>query len=138
MWRITLLIFALTLAGSCARPLSSPSDKATGEPRIISPKDVDLVEGGIQPCWAFDTTLPNAWNLAVKLRVIVDESGHFTSAEVLDRTRYQADEAFRRAADAARRAVMNPRCNKIPLPPERLAPLRPSFILNFAPIETQH
>jgi hypothetical protein len=33
--------------------------------------------------------------------------------------RYSRDSRYRAAADSARRALTNPRCNKLPLPPDQ-------------------
>jgi hypothetical protein len=101
--------------------------------QAIGGKEQDLIRGGVQPCWSFDSGVMNARDLVVRLRVTIDGEGRYASAEVLDRGRYASDPAFRSAADAARRAVMNPRCNKVPLPPDRVARLMPGFTFNFDP-----
>jgi hypothetical protein len=126
-----ILILLLVLMGACTSQAPATSDLFRTESKSMSALDMLSVGAAIAPCW----NVPEGSHLAVRLRVTVDESGHFTSAEVLDRERYQADPVFRSAADAAQRAVMNPRCYKIPLLPERLASLRPSFVLNFEPIK---
>jgi hypothetical protein len=99
----------------------------------IGGKEQDLIRGGVQPCWNFDEGLLNARSLVVRLRVTIDGEGRYSSAEILDRGRYQSDPVFRAAADRARSAVLNPRCSKIPLPPERVAHLLPGFVFNFDP-----
>jgi hypothetical protein len=99
----------------------------------LSGTEEDAIRGGVQQCWNFDNGLLNAKDLVVKLRVTVTADGRYGSAEILDASRARSDPVFRSAAEAARRAVLNAQCNKIPLPPDRLARLMPSFVLNFNP-----
>jgi hypothetical protein len=88
---------------------------------------------GLQSCWNLDPAPPNVHDLTVKVRVTVAVDGRYNSAQVLDAECYRSDPAFRLVADAAMRAVKNPRCEKIPLPADRIARLMPSFVLTFNP-----
>ena len=53
-------------------------------------------------------------------------------AELKDTSRYNNDPAFRSAADAVHRAIMNPRCQPWPLSPEKYNSWR-NITLNFDP-----
>jgi len=63
----------------------------------------------------------------------VDAGGRITRAEVAD-TQRLSDPAYRQAAERALRALMNPRCNQLPLQPDRIAQaVREGFVFRFDP-----
>ena len=64
--------------------------------------------------------------------VQMNQDGTPVKAEIQDTGRYRSDPVFRAAADAAYRAVMNPRCQPWPLPTERYNGWR-TITFNFDP-----
>lgn len=74
----------------------------------------------IEPCWSPPIGAREAEELTVKIVVFVDPSGQVRRAEVLDAGRMALNPFFEAAADSARRAVLNDRCNPLRnLPPDR-------------------
>ena len=71
----------------------------------------------IKPCWAAGQTSPPIVQIVVQM----NPDGTPSNAEVQDPARYKSDPAYRSAADAALRAIRNPRCQPSPLPPDRYA-----------------
>ena len=131
---IALVVLSLIIAplNACTRPNPASTESPLTDLPPISTQEADLMAHGVQPCWSFDDKLLRSDD-AIRMRVTVDGAGRYSSAEIIDHDRYRTDPAFRQAADAVRRSVMNPRCNKVLLPPERLKALPPSFILKFVP-----
>lgn len=78
--------------------------------------EIEAVRQALRPCW-FTT----ANTLTVAITVSLAPDGRPTNAQVRDTARYEREPAFRLAADAAYRAVMNPKCQPWPLAPEKYA-----------------
>ena len=88
----------------------------------------------ITPCWNINPGSKGAANLAVVIRMAMNPDGSVQSASIEDQARYYSDPFFQSAADAAKRAVLNPRCNPIKLPPDKYQVWRDLYI-NFDPKE---
>ncbi|MEX0695572.1 MAG: energy transducer TonB [Rhodospirillales bacterium] len=88
----------------------------------------------VTPCWNINPGSKGAANLAVVIRMAMNPDGSVQSASIADNNRYKADPYFQSAAEAARRAVLNPRCNPIKLPPDKYQVWR-EIVINFDPKE---
>lgn len=77
--------------------------------------EIDLVRQQIKPCWHFPIGAKNARSLRVEIQVWMNRNGTVQRARVLDRGRMNSDPFYRAAAEAGRRAVMNPRCGPLKL-----------------------
>ena len=86
----------------------------------------------VTPCWNVPAGAKNAANLAVLIRLDMRPDGTVNQASIEDQARYMSDQFYRTAAEAARRAVLNPRCNPIKLPPEKYEFWR-DIVINFDP-----
>lgn len=84
----------------------------------------------IGECWAVDAGAPNLSSVIVELRVEVDAGG--TVRVVRPNGAIPADPRARMVYEAARRALLDPRCNPLPLPPARLSALRDA-VFRFNP-----
>lgn len=101
-----------------ARPEPRGSrDNVRSAPLSIS--DIDAIRRQIQPCWNFDGGMRDARTLRVLVEVHLHRDGSVARAEVVDQGRMRSDAYFRAAAEAGLRAVLNPRCSPLRLPPER-------------------
>ncbi len=99
---------------------------------VVTASEVEGVRQKIRPCWNFPAGVKDAQALIVTLVVEMNQSGTPVKAELKDTGRYNNDPAYRAAADAAHRAIMNPRCQPWPLAPEKYANWR-SITFNFDP-----
>ncbi len=88
----------------------------------------------VTPCWNINPGAQNAENLAVVIRMAMNPDGTVQSAIIDDQARYYRDAFFQSAADAAKRAVLNPRCNPIKLPADKFHVWR-NITINFDPRE---
>jgi hypothetical protein len=60
-----------------------------------------------------------AENLVVDVKLTMNPDRTVQDATVLDQVRYASDSYFQSAADSALRAVRNPHCNPLNLPPDK-------------------
>lgn len=93
-----------------------------------------IVISQVAPCWNVNPGSKGAENLAVIIRMQMNPDGSVQSASVENQSRYYTDSFFQSAADAAKRAVLNPKCNPIKLPPDKYQVWR-EILINFDPKE---
>ncbi|MBM3647395.1 MAG: cell envelope integrity protein TolA [Alphaproteobacteria bacterium] len=98
---------------------------------VVTASEIEGVRSKIRPCW---NTVGGArdQNLVVTLVVQMNQDGTPVKAELKDTGRYNNDPVYRAAADAAYRAIMNPRCQPWPLSPEKYNSWR-NITFNFDP-----
>ena len=86
---------------------------------VLTATQIDLIRQTIRKCWHFPAGLKNAEDLIVDIKMELDESGTVIKAEIMDSGRMQSDPDFRIAAENAHRAVLDPKCNPLPLPKDK-------------------
>ena len=95
---------------AAAQPAAPPSLSD-----VVTRSEQDAVKEKIRPCWYFDAGAVDASKWIVTVRAQMSPDGRVLSAQVLPSS--QSGPAYTRAAEAARRAVLNPQCQPLPLPP---------------------
>lgn len=95
---------------------SSPVDRFAQQ---LSMGEQDALRGQLAQCWNVMAGARYAEELVVDVKLFVNPDRTVRDAQVVDQFRYYSDSHFRAAADAALRAVYNPRCNPLELPPEK-------------------
>lgn len=85
----------------------------------LTVSELDAFKHQIEPCWNVPAGAKFAEDLAVEVRVFMNPDRTVRDATVLDQGRYGRDTHFRAAADAAIRALRNPRCSPLQLPPDK-------------------
>ncbi|MFO1082614.1 MAG: hypothetical protein U1E23_18560 [Reyranellaceae bacterium] len=98
---------------------------------VVTASEIEGVRSKIRPCWNTQGALKDQ-NMIITLVVQMNQDGTPVKAELKDPGRYNSDPIFRAAADAAHRAIMNPRCQPWPLSPEKYSSWR-SITFNFDP-----
>ena len=86
---------------------------------VLTATQIDLIRQTIRKCWHFPAGLRNAEDLIVDIKMELDPEGNVTRAEIVDTNRMASDPDYRTAAENAYRAVLDPKCNPLPLPKER-------------------
>lgn len=99
---------------------------------VVTASEIEGVRQKIRPCWNFPAGVKGQDGLIVTLVVQMNQDGTPTTAEVRDSGRYRSDPIFRAAADAAHRAIMNPRCQPWPLAAEKFNSWK-TITFNFDP-----
>jgi len=97
---------------------------AAGAPGIQSDKltisETDALRRQIEQCWNVPTGSRNASDLMVEIHVIVNPDRTVQSADIVNSDK-MSDPVFRAAAESAQRAILNPKCSPLNLPPDRAA-----------------
>lgn len=81
--------------------------------------EMDALKYQLAQCWNVPAGAMNAEDLIVDIRIEVNPDRTVRQATIEDQGRYNHDSFFRAAADSARRAVFNPRCSPLALPPDK-------------------
>ncbi|HJU16516.1 MAG TPA: energy transducer TonB, partial [Stellaceae bacterium] len=113
------------------------SAAASAQPRAplgqrLTASEIDLIRQQIERCWNIPEGARDAKDLVIEIRVFVDPDGDVREAIVLDKGRMAGDPVFRAAADSARRALFNPACRPLRLPPDKYESWK-EFVVNFNP-----
>jgi hypothetical protein len=119
------------VAPTAPTPPVAPGTPAAPQPGEWRPSqsETDAIRNALSPCWAVDPGRRDARSLLVELRVFLTAEGAVRDAEVLTRP---TNPAHRAAAEAARRAVLNPACSRLPIPADRLGRV-PTMLIVFDP-----
>ncbi len=93
-----------------------------------------IIRRQIEPCWSPPVGAAEAESLAITIFIRVDRKGFVREARVIDAPAMALNTYVQAAADAARRAVLNPRCQPFQLPIKRYD-LWKEIRFNFDPRE---
>jgi hypothetical protein len=94
---------------------------------IILFGDVNNLKNHLAKCWS-PPKVENPKDRFVDVAINLDSDGSVIDATILDEERYAIDDDFRKAADAARVAVIE--CSPMPIPSEHLEKFK-EFIFSF-------
>ncbi|WP_421997835.1 hypothetical protein [Reyranella sp.] len=116
------------------KPVQQVTRQAAAAPNlaaVVTASEIEGVRNKIRPCW---NTIGGSRDQGMIITLIVqmNQDGTPVRADLKDIGRYNRDAAFRAAADAAHRAIMNPRCQPWPLSPEKYNSWR-TITFNFDP-----
>ncbi len=75
-----------------------------------------LIRDQIQKCWNPPIGAVSAEDLLVRVFLRLDTTGRVREAHIVDSQRMAGDSFYRAAAESARRAALNDRCNPLELP----------------------
>ncbi len=122
------------------KKLPPPPTETAEQPRRQAPLDaavttseIDAIRHAIERCWNIPAGARDAENLIVTIRVWVNPDGRVREARLdRDQARLGADGHFRAAAESAMRAVLNPSCQPLPIPPKKYDQFR-ELVLDFNP-----
>ena len=117
------------------KPVQQVTRQAPAAPNlatVVTASEIEGVRNKIRPCWNFPAGVRDQAGLIVTLIVQMNQDGTPVKAEMKETGRYNSDPTYRAAADAAHRAIMNPRCQPWPLSPEKFNSWR-TITFNFDP-----
>ena len=95
-----------------------PSPVATLASRMTM-SELDGLKQQLSQCWSIVAGARYAEDLAVDVRLFMNSDRTVRQAKIMDEMRYNRDPFFRAAADSAMRAIRNPQCSPLRLPPEK-------------------
>jgi hypothetical protein len=114
------------------KPVQQVTRQAPAAPQlaaVVTASEVQGVIDKVRECWFVKGGAKNQ-DMVITLIVDMDSQGLPRTAEIRDTGRYNSDPEFRAYADAARRAVLNPKCQPWPLPMEKINSWR-TITFNF-------
>ena len=115
------------------KPVQQVTRQAPAAPQfaaVVTASEVEGVRQKIRPCW---NVLGGAKEAPIVTLVVqMNQDGTPVKADFKDTGRYNNDPTYRASADAAHRAIMNPRCQPWPLSPEKYNSWR-TITFNFDP-----
>lgn len=97
----------------------------------LTTSELDLVKQQIEACWNVPAGARDAKDLTPEFRVYMNPDGTVRSATQLNPER-NGDPFFQAAADSALRALRNPRCQPLKLPPDKYDQWQ-TFTITFDP-----
>ena len=107
----------------------APADKV-GE--VVTANEIDAIRQRISRCWIVPNGARGARDMVVDVNMKIGKDGTVLDAKIADKSRMNSDPAFRAAAESARRAVMDPNCNPLPLNPAKFEQWK-ELTLSFNP-----
>jgi hypothetical protein len=105
------------------KQVAAAPSKASSQPIAplgpqLTTSELDGIKQQLRPCWLIPAGARYAKDLTPEFRVFMDRDGTIQSAKQLNVDRNN-DPFFRAAAESAMRALRNPRCQPLKLPPEK-------------------
>ncbi|MGB4106759.1 MAG: energy transducer TonB [Alphaproteobacteria bacterium] len=124
------------------QPVESPetAENASADTAIaqlsdrLTMSEMDALRHQLGQCWNIGASAGGKYaeELKVEVRVLIGRDRVVQSASVVDMGRYNRDSAFRAAAEAALRALKNPQCTPLKLPPDKYNEWK-NAVINFDP-----
>lgn len=102
----------------------------------LTASDIDLVREQLRPCFNPPFGAKEKPDLVADIRVTMNPDGTVQQARVDDQGQYASDQIYRAIADSGIRALKNPRCSPLRLPPDRYEVWQ-SFIFGFSTKDMQ-
>lgn len=118
------------------KQVAAAAAKASSQPIAplgpqLTTSELDLVKQQIEACWNVPAGARDAKDLTPEFRVYMNPDGTIRSATQLNPER-NGDPFFQAAADSAMRALRNPRCQPLKLPPDKYDQWQ-TFTITFDP-----
>lgn len=100
----------------------------------VTQSEIDAVKRQLRRCWNPPPGGKNAEDMVISIELQMNPDGTVQRADIADKARMASDPFFRASAEAGLRAVLNPRCNPLKLPPDKYQQWQ-QITLNFNPKE---
>lgn len=94
-----------------------PSPNVSRFSDVLSMSEIDALRSQLAGCWSVLAGGANAEDLRVEVRITINPDNSAGNPQILDTSRYNSNTFYRAAADSALRALRNPRCTPLNLPP---------------------
>lgn len=108
-----------TSAAERMAQITARREAAAAPDQTLSQSEIGGVVEQIARCWNVPSGARGASDLKIEIAVEINSDGTVRDARIVDTARYGSDDVFRAAAESARRAVLNPQCSPLRLPPDK-------------------
>jgi hypothetical protein len=112
--------------GGAPRPAGAPG--GTAATPALTRGEIDGLANRISECWSVDAGMLGLSEITVEMRVRLRPDG--SVVQVIPARQYTGREQI--VAEQARRALMSPQCNPLPIPREKLPTVEAS-VFRFSP-----
>jgi hypothetical protein len=102
----------------------------------LTASDIDLVREQLRPCFNPPFGAKEKPDLSADIRVVMNRDGTVQQARVADQGQYASDPIYRAVADSGIRALRNPHCSPLRLPPDRYDVWQ-TFVFGFSTKDMQ-
>ncbi|MEM7504729.1 MAG: energy transducer TonB, partial [Pseudomonadota bacterium] len=85
----------------------------------MSMSEIDALRRQIEQCWSPPAGSPDTQDLIVEVQLVINPDGRVRQSTIVDAARMYRDPFYRAAAESVIRAVNNPRCTPLKLPPDK-------------------
>lgn len=106
-----------TSAAERMAQITARREAAAAPDQTLSQSEIGGVVEQIARCWNVPSGARGASDLKIEIAVEINADGTVRDARIVDTARYGSDDVFRAVAESARRAVLNPQCSPLRLPP---------------------
>lgn len=113
--------------------------KSQPKPSMMAPmadtltvSEQDALRRQLEQCWNVPIGAKDVENMVIELAITMNQDRTVQSVQVADRMRYNRDQFFRAVADSAVRAIRNPRCSPLRVPPDKFNEWK-SMVIRFNP-----
>ena len=100
----------------------------------LTASELNAIQRHIEPCWNLPAGARDADTMVVEIRATLNPDGRVRSAVIVDTVRARGDGFYRSMAESALRAMLNPRCQPLPLPLNKYSEWR-DMVIFFDPRE---
>jgi hypothetical protein len=102
----------------------------------LTASDIDLVREQLRPCFNPPFGAKEKPDLVTDIKVVMNPDGTVQQAQIVDQGQYAGDPIYRAIADSGIRALKNPQCSPLHLPPDRYD-LWQTFVFGFSTRDMQ-
>ena len=102
----------------------------------LTASDIDLVREQLRPCFNPPFGAKEKPDLVADIKVVMNRDGTVQQAQIVDRGQYASDPIYRAIADSGIRALRNPQCSPLRLPPDSYD-LWQTFVFGFSTKDMQ-
>ncbi len=114
---------------------------ASSQPRAplgsqLTASQIDLIREQLRPCFNPPFGAKEKPDLVADIKVVMNRDGTVQQAQIVDRGQYASDPIYRAIADSGVRALKNPQCSPLRLPPDSYD-LWQTFVFGFSTKDMQ-
>ena len=98
----------------------------------LSTSEKDLIAAAVEQCWGIDAGERGIAGMRAVVRVELNPDGSVRTTSIVDTEGRMSDPAWRAFAERAARAPLIPKCNKLPIDPDKIDQMQ-TFTFTFTP-----
>ena len=97
----------------------TPTPNVSRFSNVLSMSEMDALRQQLSQCWSVMAGAANAADQVIEIAVEVNMDRTVATAKITDQGKYHSNPFFRAAADSAMRALQNPLCTPLNVPPDK-------------------